>query len=106
MHWILMDERLQGSQTTTKARLCVKNKVKSTNELSSKVRGAVKSLASAGLVTLDDEAGAEDAGSSQGRKAKGHPVLSFRKRAWSEIEGNENATDLLKRLRIGADAFS
>ena len=60
---------------------------------------ATKRLKQAGLIQWATDEAQPKAG------VGGHEVLTFRKRPWSEIVGNDEATGWVRKLKIGMENF-
>jgi len=101
---LLGDPRCQGEVTSKQARKWVRRKLISRGEsdVAGKVQKAIQSAADAGVVTLT---ATETETGEKTRKVGGRPVLTFRKRAWSEIESTESARAFLDAIGISADVY-
>ena len=73
------------------------------------MQNAIRTMEASGLVEVklldaaDD--GQEQADGRPNKRPRGHPVITFRKRAWTDVAASDAAARMLACLRVGADAF-
>ena len=99
---ILRDTRSVKKFSTKEARLWLRNKkaIRNVDGIAKKIVEACDELVAAGILVNIDGAGEEDPRGADDRNGKGRATRSYKKRAWTEIAGDEEAAKVCKRFGV------